>query len=292
MTKIDTIDEKDIFFVVCAPPFNRNSGGIYALHALAEDLTMLGCNAGILTTETRPGSRAKLIDLDFYNKIVKSGMMIIAIYPEIIHQNTLEADYSVWWLLNYPGFINKSWNGDSVWADRVSCFTEELGKNLSYDSILTYPLYDPDFFKPHDNIEKKEIVYYANRILTTDGHEFPKIQATKILTPSADLNYKQLRNLFWSTKVFITSEWTGTAIIAQLCGVPVIFLESPILNKNLHNGPHFDSGSAWGLSEESILSATNTLPEVRKIHSQRKNNWINQLSQEARIWIADLKNKH
>ncbi|GAB3186923.1 hypothetical protein [Hydrogenophaga aquatica] len=291
MSEFNTINEKDIFFVVCAPPFNRNSGGIYALHALAEDITMLGCNAGILTTETRPGSHARVIDLEFYNKIVNSGMMVVSIYPEIIHKNTLEADYSVWWLLNYPGFINKTWDGNSTWADRVCCFTEELGKDIQYNSILTYPLYDPDFFHPNRNVEKTEIIYYANRITNTKGYTPPDIPATKILTPASRLNYKELRSLFWRTKIFLTSEWTGTAIIAQLCGVPVIFLESPILHPGLHSGPHFDYGSAWGFTEESVQSATESLPEVTRTHLQRKSNWTNELKSEVNIWIQEVKNK-
>lgn len=285
------INEKDIFFVVCAPPFNRNSGGIYALHSLAEDLDRIGCNTGILTTETRPGSKVKLIDLDFYNKIAQSGMMVVAIYPEIILNNTLKADYAVWWLLNFPGFINKSWDGDLSWADRLVGFTEEINSHTKIDSILTYPLYDPDFFRVNEDIEKDRIIYYANRILSVDRFLAPGISNCNLLTPAANLNYKELRDLFWRSKVFITSEWTGTAIIAQLCGVPVIFIESPILKPTLHKGRHFDFGSAWGLSDENIALAKGTLPKVREIHYSRKLLWKKSLQEEVLHWITALKNK-
>lgn len=281
------IDEKEIYFIVVAPPYTRISGGIYALHALAQDLYHLGCNVGVLTSKMKPGSRADHITLDTYHDMVAAQMTTIAIYPDIMTSNSLEADYAVWWLLNYPGFLANNWNGDYSWANRIPCFVEDLGKDCRCDSILTYPLYDPDYFFPKPEIKKNQIVYYEHRIRNHSNYAPPPLQVTKILTPHEYFSYHDLRELFWTTSLFVTSEWTGTAIIAQLCGVPILFLESPILTKNLHSGNHFDYGSTWIANDQGVKEAQATLHAVREKHKLIKANWICTLENEVKVWINE-----
>jgi hypothetical protein len=283
--------ERDVYFVVYAPAYERTSGGIHALHALAEDLYAMGCTVGMLAASGMPGARTPIITPEQLFQIKSSGMLLVAIYPEIVVENTLQADYVVWWLLNFPGFIRRNWDGSHEWADRIVCFGPEVGKDCRCDGKLIYPLYDPDLFFPNPDIPKTETVYYVNRILTVAETIQKPVEPTYILDPKISLSYKQLRALFWKSKVVITHEWSGTMVIAQMCGVPVVFIESALFSPETHKGELFMYGSAWGYSTENLLAATRTLSSVAQIHKDRKAVWHHDVASELKIWIDSAKRK-
>lgn len=283
--------ERDIYFVVCSPAYKRTSGGIHALHCLAEDMHAMGCTVGMLAAGSMPSARVPLITPERLQEIRSSGVLIVAIYPEIVVENILQADYVVWWLLNYPGFIKQNWDGTHDWTDRIIGFGPEVTKDCRCDGVLIYPLYDPDFFFPNPAVEKTETIYYVNRILGAAPDSRPPIAPTRILSPADQLSYKELRSLFWKTRVIVTHEWSGTFVIAQLCGVPVIFLESPLFSPATHVGEVFRHGSAWGYSEHNVRKAADSLGAVAKIHRDRKAAWLANLAQEIGIWIDQAKRK-
>jgi hypothetical protein len=278
----------DIFFVVCSPSYSKLSGGIHALHCLAEDINNLNYKVGLFSEKGMPGAKVPIITIEGLNELKNSGMHIIAVYPEIVTNNFLNADYSIWWLLNYPGFLKSNWNGDVSWCDRIIAFGADVGKNLPYSDQLTYPLYDPDFFFENNDVEKKEIIYYANRILQTNEPVETPIKFTGLLTPESNFNYKQLRNLFWKTKILYTREWSGVLVIAQLCGVPVILIESPILNKNLRNTEALIYGAIWSDEEKDIDEAKKSLINVKIRHIDRKIIWPIKLKLEIELWINNF----
>ncbi len=251
----------------------------------------MGCNVGMLAAGGMPGARTPLITPEQLIQIKSSGILLVAIYPEIVVENVLQADYVVWWLLNYPGFIKKNWNGNYDWADRILAFGPEVARDCRCDGVLIYPLYDPDFFYPDPSIEKSEIVYYVNRILSVAPSSSLPVQPTHVLNPKDELSYKQLRRLFWKTSLIVTHEWSGTFVIAQLCGVPVIFLESPLLSPTVHTGEVFLHGSAWGYTEDNVRKAANSLTAISKIHQNRKTAWLSDLSNEIATWVAHAKRK-
>ncbi len=288
---LPSISERDVYFVVYAPAYERTSGGIHALHALAEDMYAMGCNVGMLATSSMPGARTPLITPEQLFQIRSSGMLLVAIYPEIVVENVLQADYTVWWLLNYPGFIKHNWDGSYDWPDRIVCFGPEVGKDCRCDAKLIYPLYDPDLFFPNPGILKTETVYFVNRIMTVAESIQKPVEPTYILDPRNPLNYKQLRSLFWKSRVVITHEWSGTMVIAQMCGVPVIFIESALFSPETHKGELFAHGSAWGYSDENLLAAARTLGAVAQIHKDRKVVWLYDLASELKVWIDCAKRK-
>ena len=285
------VAEREIYFVVYAPAFQRTSGGVYALHALAEDMYAMGCNVGVLAAEGMPGARVPLISLQHLEDVRAAGLLIVAIYPEIVTGNSLNADYAVWWLLNYPGFLKDNWDGNHDWADRVVSFGPEVGKQCRCDAELIYPLYDPDFFFPNAAIPKTEITYYVHRIFNVAETIQAPVSPTFILNPANKLSYKQLRLALWKSKVVISHEWSGTLVIAQLCGVPVILMQSPALSADVQYGGASMPGAAWGYSEQSIALATRTLATVRRVHRERKDTWQRNLLAEIGLWVAGVKHK-
>lgn len=290
-TGAERFAEREIYFVIYAPAFQRTSAGIYALHAMAEDMHAMGCNVGMLAGAGMPGARVPLITGEGLETIRAAGMLIVAIYPEIVTENILRADYAVWWLLNYPGLIKGNWNGSYDWADRVVGFGPELARNGRCDATLAYPLYDPDFFFPNDAIPKTEIVYYVNRIFSITEAIPTPVTPTYVLSPANNLSYKQLRQVLWQSKVVIANEWSGTLIIARLCGTPVIHLPSPLLTVEAHSGEEHMLGAAWGYSEQNIEKARQSLGPLHLIHRKRKEMWLPSLAREVGAWISGVKKK-
>jgi hypothetical protein len=232
-----------------------------------------------------------LIAPDFLDTVRAAGMLIVAIYPEIVTGNVLKADYAVWWLLNEPGLLKHNWDGNHDWADRVLIFGAEVGKNCPCDGELNYPLYDPDFFYPNDAIQKTETTYYVHRIFNHIETIDTPVQPTLVLNQEIKQTYKQLRAALWRSKVVISHEWSGTLVIAQLCGVPVILMPSPVLSPSLPYGGPTSPGSAWGYSEQSLDRARQSLPEVSALHRARKHTWPQTLLAEVREWVAGVKAK-
>lgn len=287
----DFFSEREIYFVVYTPAFQRSSGGVYAMHALAEDMYARGCNVGVLASAGMPGARAPLIAPTDLENVRAAGMMIVAIYPEIVTENVLRADYAVWWLLSYPGLIKGNWNGSYDWADRVVCFGREMALRCRCDAVLAYPLYDPDLFFPNAEIPQTEISYYVNRIFGVAETIQCPVAPTQILNPANNLSYKQLRQALWRSKVVVANEWSGTLIIARLCGIPVIHLPSPLLSPDIHNTDEHMLGAAWGYSEQNIEAARQSLAPLHLIHRNRKDTWLRSLADEVSAWVSGVKKK-
>lgn len=81
-------------FKIWSPPYNQFSGGIVALHNLADNLRMLG--------------EEVTIDDKFY--AVDGDTLVV--YPEIIIGNPIGAKHVMRWILNTPGVIG----GDGVYG--------------------------------------------------------------------------------------------------------------------------------------------------------------------------------
>ena len=197
----------------------------------------------------------------------------------------------MWWLLNYPGAIKNNWDGSYDWADRVITFGTDMARTCRSDATLVYPLYDPEIFHPNEAIPKTEITYYVNRIFSVVETVATPVQPTYILNPADNLSYKQLRQALWRSRVILSSEWSGTLVIARLCGVPVIYLPSPLLSPEVHNTEEHLMGAAWGYSEENVKAARRTLGALSQTHRNRKAVWLRELANEVRTWIAGTKNK-
>jgi predicted O-linked N-acetylglucosamine transferase (SPINDLY family) len=285
------VAERRIYFVFCAPAFEHASGDVYAMHAMAEDMYALGCNVGMLATLGMPGSRVPLITADFLGTVRANGMMIVAIYPESVTDDVLKADYAVWWQLNYPVMLTSNGGSKPDWADRVLSFDAEAGKNCQRNGELNYPLYDPDFFCPNDAIPKTETAYYVHRIFNHVESIDTPVQPTLVLNPESKQSDKQLREALWRSKVVISHEWSGTLVMAQLCGVPVILMPSPVLSTSVRYGGPTMPGVAWGYSEQSVEIARQSLAEVSALHRMRKLTWPQTLLAEVREWIAGVKAK-
>ena len=286
-----TSTDSSLAFVVWAPAYNILSGGTVALHGLAEDMHRLGCNVFIYSPKLIPGARTPLIDDFGISELRKEGIIVVAIYPEIIVKNVLHADYVIWWLLHFPGFHLNNWSGDRSWIDRIVCFHPDLAVECGAQAKLTFPLYDPAFFRPRSDYKRSEIILYVNRIRGfTDFHYEIPLKPTRLLKPEDSLSYSELREIFWRTKTLISFEWSGTLKIAKMCGVPILYVESPIFRRD---GFHLSGGygHAWEISEEAVIAAERTVHLEYLLAIETLHAWQPSLVAELRVWFAEAKLK-
>jgi hypothetical protein len=101
-----------INFLIWAPEYSNNSGGIIALHKLADLIAKQGENSFIFSTKTIEGSSAKLVNhtSQFHNFTLENTMVV---YPEIISGNPFNFKFVTRWLLNTPGVIG----GDGIYGE-------------------------------------------------------------------------------------------------------------------------------------------------------------------------------
>lgn len=107
---------------IAAPPYRHNSAGVMALHILAQELAVRGCDV-----QAWDGDSERW-----------------ALYPEIWPNNWLGADRAVWWLLNRA----------EVPEPRYS-WTPSLGN----DPLLTVNVVSLDLFCPRSGPRSGVVVY-------------------------------------------------------------------------------------------------------------------------------------
>jgi hypothetical protein len=91
-------DPHQFTFVIYAPPYDENSGGIVVLYQLHDLLIKLGFNSKICIWE----EEKYLLPFISHNAVI--------VYPEIIDGNPLKAKSIVRWLLYKPKFHNPNAN--------------------------------------------------------------------------------------------------------------------------------------------------------------------------------------
>lgn len=91
-------------FVIWAPDYNDKTGGVIALHVLADLIAKQGVNCYLHPAWTTfEGSSAKLIQNENEFNFDKSDTMYI--YPEVICGNPFGGKFVTRWLLNTPGVL-------------------------------------------------------------------------------------------------------------------------------------------------------------------------------------------
>ena len=91
-----------INFLIWAPEYTDTSGGIIALHKLADLIANQGENAYICTSKTFEGSSAKVVN-ESNPAVGITQENTMTVYPEIINGNPFGTKFVTRWLLNTPG---------------------------------------------------------------------------------------------------------------------------------------------------------------------------------------------
>jgi hypothetical protein len=241
-----------IEFLIWAPEYNNNSGGIIALHKLAQIMADLGESVSIITPKTIENSKAKTISPG--QNVPLTGENTMSIYPEIISGNPFGTKYVTRWLLNTPGVCG----GDGKYND-----TDLIYKYYNYfkapdeskvkGELRTYDLKLDKFI--NKNLERKGQCYIvkkgANKVL--DKHEVGSICIDQYI------NDDYLIDIFNRCEYFISYDSMCFHIQqAILCGcIPIVIPDEGISRKDFfEKAPINKFGVAYGFDD--IEHAKNT----------------------------------
>lgn len=233
-------------FIIYAPSYNEDSGGIIVLHKLCHTLNECGFNAFLWpnqhgTKSTRLKKFRSLFrkkpyaTFPQYNTPLATRQQLnensIVIYPETDFGNPLGAKNVVRWLLHKPGFHTGQVN---FGRDELIYFFDdyciEPGYGISPENKLFVLSINPSYFQEETTSERSGSCYmlrkYHERALTHDLTD----------SVSADgLSHAETANLFRKTRYFYCyDEFTLYAQFAALCGCISIVMPQT-----------FESRQAW-----------------------------------------------
>lgn len=261
---------EESLLVINAPDYTDKSGGIIALHTLAEEIYQLGYNVRvhprnkISSRKTKPGSNYKLIFDDELNSL---GGEFVAIYPEIDPLNPLNAKYVVRWLLfNVP----IPWN-----AQPEGC---QIGYNLLFlkNSKKEHleQSYIVDFSKAL-SVKPKDLIRDRNCFTRRKDSKDPNIpipyDESKDFHIKGDEGFEKIIEIFNRSKYFYSHDIaTAWAPIAALMGCIPVLLHNNKEIRTLLKGPKY--GVACGLDDLEWAESTQSLvrPHLKKLMSENR----------------------
>ena len=254
-------------YYIFAPNYTPSSEGKVALHRLCHALNTAGREAWIFfADEGYPKLATPRLTLDLCRQHEADGRAAIGVYPETIGENLLHTPVCVHYLLNREGLITGSKinaeDGDLFFYYGRPFTPETQGK---FD-FLSPPLYDLDLFKPDPERTQLKPFLYINRIpeLAIDFSALPP--DIEILSNQRPVPLPKLAEILQGASVLYTYEFSGTNVLAMLCGCPVLILEHPRYRQLGHTPAHLAAypgkGYAFSDTPEEIEQARRHLPKI------------------------------
>jgi hypothetical protein len=202
-------------FLIAAPGFRADSGGVVALHRLCDVLNRLGHDAALLPLEagaaTNPGWRTPIVA----DASAVDGAVVV--YPEIIRGNPLGATRVVRWLLNRPGHVSGQ-PLDAGPGDLLVSWNAAIDPSLP---VLAVPLFDPKVFFPKDVRGSGALLWVGKGRLPAT---FPRA-GTTLVTRAWPASRPRLAAVLRAADVLYSCDWmTALAYEALLCGTPVVLV--------------------------------------------------------------------
>lgn len=259
-------------YVVAAPAFRENSGGVVALYSLAREIDLAGEKSFIYDL-----SNEKLYNPIYSNyaepKIIDENTVVI--YPEIIEGNPLKASKIVRWILCDLGVhcdkeIYKTWNPNDL-IYHYSCYNPTETDRTYNILFTTYT---------HPKIKDKNHYRYGSCHVFRKATKFHKnidtLHPPDSLCLDGEVSQDILIEVFQSKRIFFCYDpYSYMIFMAILCGcVTVIhpiqgvsrdeWYRSLFYSKALRESGHtFFAGIAYGM--EYLEEALKT---IRAAHEQ------------------------
>ena len=265
-------------YYIYTPNYRRNSAGIRVLHMLCDALNRSGYEAYVVANVLNPDLMTSCLTTEVRALHRSQGLEPIAVYPEIIDGNPLEAGVVVRYLLNQPGYLG----GSGVYDPDDLQFAYSRGllqPGIPEENVLHLPPIDLSIFCPPVHPDKRipgKVCYYQGR----EGRAkiepgFLPPDATEVTAEFPD-SWEGLADLFQQCEYFYLAERSGLAAEAALCGCIGIVLPGQYAPGQLSEFENKNYGTAWGNTPERIARARDTLPLVRQT----------QLEHQAKFWTA------
>ena len=264
------MDRKISFFSSINAPYyiygldyRQQSAGVRVLHYLCHTLNELGEEAYIFANVTSPHLRTPQLNEEVMLRHAQIGRIPIAVYPEIVPGNPMQAPLVARWLLNKPGHIG----GDAVHHPDELLFVYQ--QKYAPPGTTTYPLYIPAvnsrIFNDWDdrlNSQRKGACYYAHKFLFFGGTLTHHAQGATSLCQDIPRTHEEIADVLKRSEVLYCYEPSAIISEALQCGCPVVVIPSDYLSNNYSYDELTGPGVEIGTDDQALARAKETLKNV------------------------------
>jgi len=256
-------------YYIAAPDYRESSAGVRVMHRLCHMLNTQGLEAYVVGAEVvNPQWVTPCLDIKTSIRHRRENRVPIAIYPEIITGNPLNAAVCVRYMLNKEGVIEGNpldAGADDLFFYYSRAFTPNTAEKFDYLRLNTNDL---DTFKPDPQNTKRGPLLYLNRIprSAVDLATLPK--DIDVLSNQTPLSLPVLAERLQAATVLYSYESSATCTLAMLCDCPVVVRTLPGFEHlgfteqslSIYNG----KGYAFTDTVEALAAARRGLEAVRK----------------------------
>ncbi|WP_436873604.1 glycosyltransferase family 2 protein [Kosakonia sacchari] len=212
-------------YLIVAPDYSEASAGIQVLHYFCQTINNSGGKAWIVGGTVNPKWNTPRLTEDDYAQLQNSGEPWIAVYPEVTSGNPLRAPVVVRYMLNREGVMNGN-RLDFSPDDLFFWYRDEFADKEYQPALLNIDNYDLELFQD-DNPHKDLDLLYINR-LPPSVIEYDKLPKNlTVLSMQNPLPLEDLAKVLKRGRVLYSYESSGTCLLANLCGCPVVGLIAP-----------------------------------------------------------------
>lgn len=265
-------------YILLAPGYKESSLGIQVVHRLCHLLNEAGYDARLIECDVNPDWNTPLISFEDYLDYSEGGEPCIAIYPEVVEGNPLNAPIVVRYMLNREGVIEQN-KMNAAAEDLYFWYRSEFAAKAFDPQMLELEAYDTSLFCDDAPVKDLDLLY-LNRVPRSKV-DFSTLPAgVRILSMENPLSLTELAAVLKRARVLYTYESSGTCFLANLCGCPVVARTLPGFEKlaiTADTVRDVGGGVGWNDTPEEMERTRNTLPAVRQWLFTKRENVAHQL---------------
>ena len=287
--------QSNITYVVYAPGWVHWSAGIKVLHYLCHGLNSQGFIAYMALhgpthrNDINENLITPILTREVIRKLARENSQVIAIYPESIVGNPLNAPNVVRWILNFPQLLG----GETDFKhDYVLAYSKTLSRSFS----LQFPIEPPVCFIPAIKIQEIDDVdnyqsggrpsgaielIYAQKYRALGGTEVIEYQNSREIERFGPNSTSRSVTLKMLQDAKLLHVYENSTIITEACllGTPVICHENEFFHELIASDELAFTGISWdeqlieipdiNFNRSALIAAEEIVPEnIRTIFTQ------------------------
>lgn len=236
--------KKDVYYIY-APTYVEWSAGIRVLHYLCEELNSNGFETFMVIhgmgvhPKVSFSSRSPILTKGILNSHSVNNRRQIAIYPETINGNPMNAPYVIRWLLNFPNLLggNKKFNNETIFAYSESIARSYEKFNGTLPDVLFIPAIKSTEIESAllNTIERNPglQVVYAQKFRALGGKPDTSYENCREITRFGRAAPKRSETLKLIREAELVHVYENTTVITEalLFGVPVVCHQNQFFNE-------------------------------------------------------------
>jgi hypothetical protein len=261
-------------YYIATPRYNRQSGGIRALHLLTHWLNRVGQSAflAIYTGDEKLTTNPELVTPELTPEIIRHHfdrkITPIVLYPEVVSGNPFRAPVVARYFANFPGLLG----GDEAPnpGELNFGYSEVLARAAGAPgNVLHIPMIDTQIFHREAEVLRTQTCYYAGKFKTMHGGEtfgLPEGCVEILRFSPREQSQQEIAELFRRSTLFYCFENSALSLEAALCGCPTVLMPNRFFTKPISSVEFGLDGMAWGDSPAEIERARRTVDRVAETY--------------------------